>query len=524
VDLRRYAAIVWRRKWVIIAIVVAALAGTWASGGLEQWRPRFRATATLLVTTAPGQPVPYPVDAIRTLPVAREAVRIAGTTADPATVLANLTVAPRPDTALVGIQIEDSDPERAARLANAFAETYLVRLSESVQVDADVLGILREVHEDLRDRAAHVQRSSRDATAREWELHWLRVQDEFVARAYSDASLRQALGARATIAARLIEPATPPTQPLETVIDRQIRAMGGVGGMALLVALSLAFLLEYVDDRVRTAADATDATGLPVLATLPSRRRIRRGVRAFSASRRQAQKLEGLVRPPPSPIPDPRLADAVQGLRVQLSLAARERPLRTVLIASPHASRDRGVVAAFLGTAEAQAGRPVVLISADLHRPALEELFGLEPSPGLGEAATGDAEPTDILRPTWIPKLTVVSAGVGRAHPADVLASERVGEIFEAARGATDLVVVDAPPVLAGMEASILVSRCDAVLLVLEGGATTREQARAARAELEKVRNGAVFLGLVLSNMPDSREARRYNGRRPRGRSRRRSR
>lgn len=519
-ELKRYGAVLWRRKWLVVGIVGLALAATWALAGPERWRPRYRAAATLLVVTPAGQPVAYPVDAVRTVSVARDAVRAAGVTQDPATVVANLTVEPRPGTSLVSIRVESSDAASVARLANAFAEAYLVRAAAAGGPDSQTLQILRRAHENLRGEAVRIARSDLHPTAKEWELSWLRVRDEIIARTYSDASLRSLLGGRAVTDARLIEPATPPARPVETVAQQQARAFGGVGGVALFGALVLAFLLEQIDDRVRSEEDAERATGLQVLATLPSRRHTRRALRLFTAEGRKRGALQGLGGPGMSPIPDPRLAQAFQSLRVHVDLAGRERPLRTLLVASPGNGGDKTIVSAFLATALAQAGRRVIVVSADLHRPAIESVFDVAVAPGLGEAAEQDLGLTELACQTWIPNVVVLPAGVMGGHPADVLASARVGRILEQAQAAADVVVIEAPPVLAGAEASILVPNSDAVLLVLESGETTRAHALAAKTALEKVRNGATFLGSVLTNVADGRDVRRRNGRghRPRRR------
>lgn len=518
VELRQYGAVLWRRKWLIVSIVGLALGAAWATGGPDRWRPRYRAQATLLVAVPPGQPAAYPVEAIRTLPVARDAVRIAGVTQDPSDALGGLSVVPQAGTSLVAVEMESGDARQAARLANAFADAYLARVAAATDPSPRELEVLRKAHQELTAEAVRVADSARNPVRKDWELRWLGVRDEVIARAYAERSLERVLGRRPVADARLLAPATPPPRPLESVAAQQARAFGGAGGLALLGAFALAFLLEHLDDRVRTEADVEEVTGLPVLATLPSRRLMRRATRRFVAAGRQRKALEGIGDPVPSPIPDARLAEAFQSLRIQIDLAAAERPLRTVLVASARNGGDKTLVTAYLGTVLAHAGRRTALISADLHRPELEGLFGVPESPGLGEASTGEPSPATLLRPTWIPNLMVVPAGSARAHPADVLASRAVGRVFETAQAASEWVLVEAPPVLAGAEAAILVPHSDGVLLVLEAGETSRAQAAAAKNALAKVRNGAVFLGVVLTNVPDGRDARRYNGQRRRGR------
>lgn len=282
-ELKHHAAILWRRKWLILAVTALAVGGTWATTDPEAWQPRYRAEATLLVTVPPGQPLPYPIEAIRTTSAAREAIRAAGVEAGPGEILRDLSVSLMPGSSLVSVQVVNHDPERAALLANGFADVYLARLAESRQADPRVLGILQETHEDLQREAVRVRGSIRDPIVREEELLWIRARDEVVARTYSEMAVQSLLGAQGVVEAELIEPARPPARPEETRIERQVRALGGVGAAALLGAIVLALALEYLDGRLRNERDVEGALGVRVLATLPRSARMRRALRRFGA-------------------------------------------------------------------------------------------------------------------------------------------------------------------------------------------------------------------------------------------------
>lgn len=282
-ELRHHAAILWRRKWLILSVTALAVGATWATTDPGAWDPEYRAEAKLLVTVPPGQPLPYPIEAIRTTGVAREAIAVAAADAAPADVLRGVTVSLIPGTSLVSIQVVDHDPRRAALLANGFADVYLARLAESRRADPRVLGILQETHEDLQREVVRVRDSISDPVVREEELLWLRVRDEVVARTYSELAVQSLLAAEGVVEAELIEPATPPAHPEQTRTERQARGLGGVGGAALLGAIVLALALEYLDGRLRNESDVEGALGLRVLATLPPPARVRRALRRFRA-------------------------------------------------------------------------------------------------------------------------------------------------------------------------------------------------------------------------------------------------
>lgn len=532
-QLRQYASILWRRKWLILAVVATAVGFLLRSGGLATPTPQYRARATILVTAPPGRTLPYPVEAIRSQTVVRRAMELANIQADSTTILEDIRVVPRKDASVVDIDVVRFDPKQAADLANGLAAAYVTKLAALAAPDAETLRILREAHEQLGQEAGAVAASGVESTRKELELRWIYTIDELVARSYADIWMRQVLtrpeterqilqeafpggtpgvGLPITPEASLLELASPPDRPLESPILQRARLIGGVAGVALIAALTLAFGIEHVDDRIRTTADAAKATGLRVLVSLPSRWRIRRAIKKFRSAGRKVGRFDGAVTPGPSLIPDPKFAEAFQSLRVQIDLVPGDQDGgRVILIASPGNGGDKTVVAALLGAVLAQAGKRVVLVSADLHNRGLEAVFSPEDERGIAEVAAGMLDPMEVLRRSWIPNLGIVPAGSGTIHPADVLASPTTDLIFESAKAVSDVVIVEAPPVLAGEEAALLVPHCDAVILVLESGETTTSEAAAAKAVLEKVQNGASFLGAVMTGVPVGRKSRLYN-------------
>lgn len=292
-NLRWYVDVLRRRKWPVLAIVALSLAGTWASGSLAPPERRYQATATLLVMAAPGQPPPYPIEAIRSLSMAREVVRRTGVGLDPAVLVGDLSVSPRTGTSLVDVRVLDTDPERAARLANGFAQAYLDRLRRAVAPEGETLEVLRRAHEELRREAMRIAASGQDPTSKEWDLRWLQVRDERLAEAYAEIVLRGLLPGTGGATATLLDPARPPEEPIESAMAQQARTIGGVLGAALVGAIALAFLLEHLDDRLHTEAEAERALRMPVLATLPSRGRMRRTIRRSVESMRASEDPGG---------------------------------------------------------------------------------------------------------------------------------------------------------------------------------------------------------------------------------------
>lgn len=205
-------------------------------------------------------------------------------------------------------------------------------------------------------------------------------------------------------------------------------------------------------------------------------------------------------------ITDPRspVAEAYRSLRTNLSFANLDQKLRTILVTSAAPEQGKSTVLANLAIVEAQAGRQVIIVDADLRRPRQHELFGLVNSQGL---TTMLAEENGLQQPplqaTAVPGLQVLTSGPQPPLPAEMLASERMGRAIAALAARADLVLFDAPPVVAVTDAAILASQVDGVLLVIHADRTRREHAQRAQQLLEKV--NAHIIGSVLNNAaPDS--------------------
>jgi non-specific protein-tyrosine kinase len=198
---------------------------------------------------------------------------------------------------------------------------------------------------------------------------------------------------------------------------------------------------------------------------------------------------------------DPRspASEAYRTLRANLSFYSLEHPLQTLVVTSPAAGEGKSTTAANLAVAMAQGGRRVILVDADLRRPSQHELFGLAMTPGLTSLVLGEG--VDLpLQPTAVETLWLLSSGPKPPNPADLLGGEWMGQLIAQLTARADVVLFDAPPVLAAADAAVLGARTDGVLLVIQAGKTRRDHSERARALLEnaKVR----IVGATLTNAP----------------------
>jgi capsular exopolysaccharide synthesis family protein len=201
------------------------------------------------------------------------------------------------------------------------------------------------------------------------------------------------------------------------------------------------------------------------------------------------------VSEPRSPI-----SEAYRTLRTNLDFASLDQALKTLVVTSAGVGEGKSTTLANLAVVSAQAGRMVVLVDADLRRPTLHTIFGLENDVGLTTVMMDEsALASPPLRRTGIEGLTVLTSGPLPPNPADLLESRRMEEVIAAVAEGSDQVFFDTPPVVAVTDAAVLATKVDGVLLVVSAGKTRREYARTAVQRLEQI--NARLVGTVLTNV-----------------------
>lgn len=201
-------------------------------------------------------------------------------------------------------------------------------------------------------------------------------------------------------------------------------------------------------------------------------------------------------------VADPRspVSEAYRTLRTNLDFSSLDKPIKTMLVTSAGPEEGKSTVLANLAVTTAQAGRRVILVDCDLRRPTLHNIFNLKNDAGLTTMVVDDAAmESPPLRDTGVEGLQLVSSGPLPPNPSELLGSRRMEEIIAALLERADVVLFDAPPVVAVTDAAVLATKVDGVLLVVNAGGTKRDYARAAKARLEKV--NANLLGAVLNNV-----------------------
>ncbi|MDD3926548.1 MAG: polysaccharide biosynthesis tyrosine autokinase [bacterium] len=276
--------------------------------------------------------------------------------------------------------------------------------------------------------------------------------------------------------ARLVENAPVPQIPVEPKPKQNI-LLGLILGLA--IGLGLAFLLDHLDDTVKTLADVEQKIGLSALGIIPR----------IKADDKIISNLDHR---------DP-VVEAYRTLRSNIAFTSVDRPVRSFLITSPGVSEGKSLTAANLALSMAMNNKNVILVDSDLRRPTQHTSFGLAHGIGLTSVISGGIALKDAVQDTNIENLKLLASGPIPPNPVELLASNRMEEIIKDLEDMAEVVIYDLPPCLALTDSLVLASRLDGVILVLDSSSVAMEAAMRARNIFDNAR--VRLLGAVLNNV-----------------------
>lgn len=268
--------------------------------------------------------------------------------------------------------------------------------------------------------------------------------------------------------------------------------------LALAAGIGLAFLLDYLDDTLKSVEDVDRYIHVPALALIPSNNRERR-LKGRIAGGAPAEGTEttalALIDDVRSPI-----AEAYRHLRTSLLLSSAGQPPRTILVTSSQPSEGKTTTAVNTAVMLAQTGADVLIIDCDLRRPRIHAHFGVPNVRGVTNYLSGDSELESVMRPyDRLPNLKLMTSGPVPPNPAELLGSDEMRKLVGTLSERFTHVVIDSPPAISFTDAAILSTLVDGVMLVVHGGKSSRAVVRRARQQLLDV--GAHIFGVVLNNV-----------------------
>jgi polysaccharide biosynthesis transport protein len=300
---------------------------------------------------------------------------------------------------------------------------------------------------------------------------------------------------------RIIDAARVPTAPSEPNIPRNLAfalVLGVVSGVGL------AFLLENMDNTVRTPEQAQAISILPSLGMIPLGSKTANhgssGKRLALTASKEVVETVTQVRP------QSQMAESYRALRTSLLLSNLGAPPKVIMVTSARPQEGKTTTSINTAIVLAQKGVRVLLIDADLRRPSIHKTLGMGPRSGLSNVLTGSATVQQTITTSPIlPNLFIMPAGTPPPNPAELLASSNMRDLLTELRGLYDHIVIDTPPTLSVTDAVVLSPRADATILVIRSGQTTKQALRRARDILMQVNAhvAGVLLNAVDLTSPD---------------------
>jgi len=339
-------------------------------------------------------------------------------------------------------------------LARALASQLAVRESElGRQVDAASSGLRQ-----IPGRAIEESRLHRNAQLK--EQTYTALQQRFD---------QARLAAEATVPdVRILDPAIVPQRPVKNTAPRLL-LMGLLAGLGL--GMVGAIVLDRADPRVRYPEQVSRDLGLPILGAVPHLR-----------AKDTAEVVE-----------------ALRGVRLNLIHMYGSGPL-LVTVTSPGPGDGKSFLSANLALTLADGGHRTLLVDGDLRRGVLHRRFKASRRPGLVDVLLGATGHDKIVQQTQYPRLALIGCGTRTQRAPEVLGSPAMTELLNEMRGRYDAIVVDSPPLTAGVDPFILGTATGSLLLVLRTGHSHRDVTGAKLEVLDRL--PIRLLGAVLNDVP----------------------
>lgn len=292
--------------------------------------------------------------------------------------------------------------------------------------------------------------------------------------------------------------AIPPDIP---VSPRRLMTVAAALLLSTLFGMGLALFLEYLDDTIRTTEEVENYLQLPALAAIPTMDSLpKRKLLLVGAD-------EGEEGSPTSPLlisADSRssLAEAYRHLRTSILLSTAGHAPKSLLITSSLPSEGKTTTATNTAISLAQTGARVLIIDADMRRPRLHSIFGVENGNGLSTLLASemtDADVTLAVKQDEKSKLYLLTSGPIPPNPAELVGSEQMVKLLALLQTRFTHVVVDSPPIASFTDGVLIASMVDGVILVVNAGRSSRQVVKRSRQLLQEV--GAKVFGVVLNNV-----------------------
>ncbi|HZD10282.1 MAG TPA: polysaccharide biosynthesis tyrosine autokinase [Candidatus Binatia bacterium] len=509
-ELTRYLRLLGRWWWLLVLATGLAAASSFVA--VSQQVPVYQSKTTLMLGSTIDDPNPSGNEINLTQQLAglyadianRQVVREKTMEALGLDSLPDYEARPLPNSQLIEIVVTDVSPERAQAVANELANQLILQSPTAPDPEEqdrqafinDQLATLQTNIEDTEDEIAQLEVDLENAfSAREIETLQLQIsglQSKLNTLQSNYAALYSRTQGGAINAVTVIEPAALPQRPigggnLMTVLTASI--------IGLVLAGGAVYVIDYLEDSLRTAEEVKRYTGLPALP----------GIADFGSEDSERKLITRAE--PLSPI-----AEAFRALRTAVRAASPDG--RVILVTSPKPGEGKSITAGNLAVVMAQAGHKVLLIDADLRRPVQHKLLNVRKDRGItdilmvfhlkGHIANMQELLDSVIRDTPEHGLQLLPSGAQVPNSHMLLGSDAVPMLLNILRKRYDYIILDSPPVLAVTDAVALSTVVDGVLLMTDASTIRRRELKHTIERLKNVK--ANILGISLNRLDPKSE------------------
>lgn len=208
--------------------------------------------------------------------------------------------------------------------------------------------------------------------------------------------------------------------------------------------------------------------------------------------------------------PKSRAAEAFRTLRTNIQFSSLDKELKTIVVTSAQPSEGKSTVMVNLAITFAQSGKKIILIDCDLRKPTVHKKLQISNSEGLTNVLTQSKTLDECIKETEVENFYVMTCGPIPPNPAELVGSNRMKNLLKDLKASFDIILIDAPPVLAVTDAQILSTLADGVIFVAAYAQSEKYAIVKAKELIDKV--GSKLLGVVLNKVPDKSGRYYYGG------------
>ncbi len=505
-----YAQILWHWAWLLVLAAVIAGASAFYITNLQ---PRvYQSEALVMVNGASGlqydsssslylgaQLATTYARTMTTKPILETVSERLGYPIDPKAI----KVVQVESSQLINITATDTDPQRAADIANTLVSVF------SDQIMADQTSRYKDLKSNLETEIANTDKQIATINAKLAAISTdssgaVINPNDLVTQAQLETTLSQYQQARSALVSDYQQLSLSEIQSTSTIVQKDpaianpipiqpqpVRSALLAAVVGLMLAAGIIFLISFLEDSIRDPEEITRKWGVPVLGVIA-----------------KYESTDGKIitmDQPRSPV-----SESFRSLRTNLQFAGVATPLQTILVTSASPEDGKTSVVANLANVISQNNRRVVVIDADLRKPRIHKIFKLSNRTGLTDYFLNSQDHLNgAIKKTEMKGLTVITSGSLPPNPSELLGTDRMIEVIKLLTTHFNTIILDSPPLLAVTDALVLAPRVDGVILVIDPRKTKRAAVQHVIEQLKQV--NANLLGVVFNNVRIDRTHYYYN-------------